>query len=94
MPGSLCDVLPAAAALLDVEDAVDRLAVADWVGADRIDRVLVVLVDGLGWHLLAQLAGNAPLANLWYLLTASPWARWLKAKMFHSAACAETFART
>ena len=61
MPGSLCDVLPAAAALLDVEDAVDRLAVADWVGADRIDRVLVVLVDGLGWHLLAQLAGNAPL---------------------------------
>ncbi len=61
MPGSLRDVLPAAAALLDVEDAVDRLEVADWVGADRVDRVLVVLVDGLGWHLLAQLAGSAPL---------------------------------
>ena len=58
MPGSLRDVLPAAAALLDVEDAVDRLDVADWVGADRIDRVLV---DGLGWHLLAKLAGSAPL---------------------------------
>ncbi|BCZ25467.1 nucleotide pyrophosphatase/phosphodiesterase family protein [Mycobacterium senriense] len=61
MPGSLCDVLPAAAALLEVPDAVDNLAVADWAGADRIDRVLVVLVDGLGWHLLPQLAGSAPL---------------------------------
>lgn len=61
MPGSLRDVLPTAAALLDVADAIDRLEVADWVGADRIDRVLVVLVDGLGWHLLPQLAGGAPL---------------------------------
>lgn len=64
MSGSLCDVLPAAAALLGVPDALeepDSLAVADWVGADRIDRVLVVLVDGLGWHLLPQLAGSAPL---------------------------------
>lgn len=61
MPGSLCDVLPAAAALLGVPDAVDNLAVTDWAGADRIDRVLVVLVDGLGWHLLPQLAGGAPL---------------------------------
>lgn len=61
MPGSLCDVLPAAAALLGVPDAVDNLAVADWAGADRIDRVLVVLVDGLGWHLLPQLTGSAPL---------------------------------
>lgn len=61
MPGSLRDVLPAAAALLDVEDAVDRPEVVDWVGADGIDRVLVVLVDGLGWHLLAELAGSAPL---------------------------------
>ncbi|OBI43500.1 alkaline phosphatase family protein [Mycobacterium colombiense] len=60
MPGSLCDVLPAAAALLGVPDAVDNLAVADWAGADRIDRVLVVLVDGLGWHLLPRLAGGAP----------------------------------
>lgn len=61
MPGSLCDVLPTAAALLGVPDAVDNLAVADLVDADRIDRVLVVLVDGLGWHLLPQLAGGAPL---------------------------------
>jgi hypothetical protein len=61
VPGSLRDVLPTAAALLDVADAIDRLDVTDWVGADRIDRVLVVLVDGLGWHLLPQLAGGAPL---------------------------------
>lgn len=61
MPRSLCDVLPAAAALLGVPDAVDNLAVTDWAGADRIDRVLVMLVDGLGWHLLPQLAGGAPL---------------------------------
>ncbi|TAM63410.1 nucleotide pyrophosphatase/phosphodiesterase family protein [Mycobacterium sp.] len=64
MPGSLCDVLPAAAALLGVPgspDELDKLAVTDWAGSDRIDRVLVVLVDGLGWHLLPQLAGSAPL---------------------------------
>lgn len=61
MPGSLRDVLPAAAALLGVPGAVDKLAVTDRVGSDRIDRALVVLVDGLGWHLLAQLAGDAPL---------------------------------
>lgn len=61
MPGSLCDVLPAAAALLGVPDAVDNLAVADWADAARIDRVLVVLVDGLGWHLIPQLAAGAPL---------------------------------
>ncbi len=61
MPGSLCDVLPAAAALLGVPGASDRLAVTDQAGSDRIDRVLVVLVDGLGWHLLPQLAGSAPL---------------------------------
>lgn len=64
MPGSLCDVLPAAAALLGVPDAsgkLDKLAVTDWADSDRIDRVLVVLVDGLGWHLLPQLAGSAPL---------------------------------
>lgn len=64
MPGSLCDVLPAAAALFGVRDALnklDGLGVADWAGAEGIDRVLVVLVDGLGWHLLPQLAGSAPL---------------------------------
>ena len=54
MPGSICDVLPAAAALLGAPGAVDKLGLADWVGGtDQIDRVAVVLVDGLGWHLLA-----------------------------------------
>lgn len=58
--GSLCDVLPAAAALLSVPDAVDRLGVTESVGK-QVDRVAVVLVDGLGWHLLPELAGSAPL---------------------------------
>jgi hypothetical protein len=65
VPGSICDVLPAAAALLGVPGAVDRLALADSVGlgdlADQIDRVAVVLVDALGWYLLPELAGDAPL---------------------------------
>ncbi|OBB83408.1 alkaline phosphatase family protein [Mycobacterium sp. 852002-30065_SCH5024008] len=62
MPGSLRDVLPAAAALLGAPGAVDELGLADLVGgADQVDRVAVVLVDGLGWHLLAELAGSAPL---------------------------------
>ncbi|WP_231989775.1 alkaline phosphatase family protein [Mycobacterium sp. 852002-51057_SCH5723018] len=55
----MCDVLPAAAALLGAPGAVDSLGVAESVGAK--DRVAVVLVDGLGWHLLPQLAGSAPL---------------------------------
>jgi hypothetical protein len=59
VPGSICDVLPAAAALLGVRGAVDRLELADFVG--DIDRVAVLLVDGLGWHLLPELAGDAPL---------------------------------
>ena len=59
MTGSICDVLPAAAALLRVPDAVDRLGLAEAAG--EVDRVLVVLVDGLGWHLLPDLAGDAPL---------------------------------
>jgi hypothetical protein len=58
--GSLCDVLPAAAALLGVPDAVDRLAVTESVG-QQVDRVAVVLVDGLGWHLIPELASSAPL---------------------------------
>ncbi|RAU94617.1 alkaline phosphatase family protein [Mycobacterium colombiense] len=64
MPGSLRDVLPAAATLLGVPGAShlpDELAVAESVDADRIDRVLVVLVDGLGWDLLPRLAASAPL---------------------------------
>ncbi|OBI33776.1 nucleotide pyrophosphatase [Mycobacterium sp. E1386] len=61
MPDSLCDVLPAAGALLGAPGAVDKLGLTDWVGTDQVDRVAVVLVDGLGWHLLAELAGSAPL---------------------------------
>jgi hypothetical protein len=60
-PGSICDVLPSAAALLGVPGAVDTLALTNGVGAGGIDRVLVVLVDGMGWHLLPRLAGSAPL---------------------------------
>ena len=59
MIGSICDVLPATAALLGVPDAVDRLGLADQAG--QVDRLLVVLVDGLGWHLLPELADDAPL---------------------------------
>ena len=61
MPGSICDVLPAAAALLGVPGAVDTLGLADWVDVDQVDRVAVVLVDAMGWHLLPELAGSAPL---------------------------------
>ena len=50
----------------------------------------------LGAWLLCRaiLAGNEPLTNLWYLMTASPWVRRLKAKLPHSAGSAETLART
>jgi glycosyltransferase involved in cell wall biosynthesis len=49
----------------------------------------------LGARLLGRaiLAGHEPLTNLWYLITASPWARRLKARLAHSAG-AETLART
>jgi hypothetical protein len=57
--GSICDVLPAAAALLSVSGATDALGVTEWV--DDVRRVAVVLVDGMGWHLLPALAGDAPL---------------------------------
>ncbi|MGA9491987.1 MAG: nucleotide pyrophosphatase/phosphodiesterase family protein [Mycobacterium sp.] len=59
MSRSICDVLPAAAALLAVAGAKDALGVTQWVGDVR--RVGVVLVDGMGWHLLPQLAADAPL---------------------------------
>jgi type I phosphodiesterase/nucleotide pyrophosphatase len=63
VPGSICDVLPTAAALLSVSQTVsqatDALGVADWVGDVR--RVGVVLVDGMGWHMLPELAADAPL---------------------------------
>lgn len=59
MPGSLCDVMPAVAAVLGAPDAADTVGLAAAVG--RVDRVCMVLVDGLGWHLLSALAADAPL---------------------------------
>jgi hypothetical protein len=59
VPASICDVLPGAAALLGVPQATDALNLAEHVGDVR--RVVVVLVDGMGWHLLPELAGSAPL---------------------------------
>ncbi|OBA81726.1 nucleotide pyrophosphatase [Mycobacterium sp. 1164966.3] len=60
MPGSIRDVLPAAAAMLGVPGAAHEPPgiLAD---LDQVDRVAVVLVDGMGWHLLPELAGDAPL---------------------------------
>lgn len=59
MTGSICDVLPAVAALLGAPDAADELGLSERVG--DVHRVAVVLVDGMGWHLLPQLAADAPL---------------------------------
>lgn len=59
MPNSICDVLPSAAALLGVPNGIDRLGLAESVGP--VDRIALVLVDGMGWHLLPDLAGSAPL---------------------------------
>ncbi len=59
MRASICDVLPGAAALLGVPQATDALKLAEHVGGAR--RVVVVLVDGMGWHLLPELASSAPL---------------------------------
>src|SRR5262249_52970673 len=59
VPGSLCDVLPSVASVLNVAEAEDRLALRAAVG--DIDRALVVLVDGMGYHLLPALASVAPL---------------------------------
>ncbi|WP_085168375.1 alkaline phosphatase family protein [Mycobacterium celatum] len=58
-PRSICDILPAAAALLGAPDAVDTLGVTERIGDVR--RVAVVLVDGMGGHLLPELAADAPL---------------------------------
>jgi len=60
--GSICDVLPAAAALLGVPDTSGRrspLGLGERIGEVR--RVAVVLVDGMGSHLLPHLAADAPL---------------------------------
>ncbi|MBS9535290.1 alkaline phosphatase family protein [Mycobacterium sp. M1] len=59
MPRSICDILPSAAALLGVPGAEDVLGLADRVG--DVNRVVLVLVDGLGYHLLPQLVEDASL---------------------------------
>ncbi len=58
-PASICDVLPAAAAVLGVPGAADRLGLLDGIGPVR--QVVVVLVDGMGFQLLPALAPQAPL---------------------------------
>ena len=59
MSASICDVLPSAAALLGVPTATDALHLTEYVGEVR--RVVVLLVDGMGLHLLPELATGAPL---------------------------------
>lgn len=59
VPNSICEVLPSTAALLGVPGADDTLGL--WASIGAVDRVAVVLVDGMGWHLLPELAGDAPL---------------------------------
>src|SRR3954447_1097726 len=61
MPATICDVLPAAAALLGVPGAEDRLGLTARVGAAR--RVVVLLVDGMGHRLLPAMAAQAPLLS-------------------------------
>jgi Type I phosphodiesterase / nucleotide pyrophosphatase len=58
-PRSICDVLPAAATLLGAPQATDAFGLVDYVGDVR--RVVVVLIDGMGLHLLPELASDAPL---------------------------------
>src|SRR4051794_19095774 len=56
--GQLTDVLSSACALLGVPGTADRLFLADRVG--EVDRIVVLLVDGLGYHLLPAAAAHAP----------------------------------
>jgi glycosyltransferase involved in cell wall biosynthesis len=78
----------------------DRLSVAERraiVGARHtaIGRGVYLGMPLLGVRLLARaiVNGDEPMTNLYYMLTASPWARWLKAKLRHPAS-ADTLART
>jgi hypothetical protein len=58
-PGSICDILPSSAALLGVPDTADVLGLRPAFG--DVERAIVVLVDGMGYHLLPRLAPHAPL---------------------------------
>lgn len=59
MTSSLCDILPAAAATLGVPEGHDVLGLRERVGTRN--RVVVILVDGMGLHLLPAMAPHAPL---------------------------------
>lgn len=56
---AITDILPAAAAMVGVPGATDRLGLTQRLG--EVDRVGIVLVDGMGFHLLPVLAPYAPL---------------------------------
>jgi hypothetical protein len=56
--GGLADVLPSALALLGLDGVSDGLGLRNRVGEVR--RVAVLLIDGLGYHLLARAAPHAP----------------------------------
>jgi hypothetical protein len=56
--GSLAGVLPGALAALGMPGVSDPLALADQLGAVR--QVAVLLMDGLGYHLLAGAARTSP----------------------------------
>lgn len=58
MPGSLRDILPSVAAALGAAGAPDRLDLSARLGGAR--RVIVLLVDGMGYHLLPRMAAHAP----------------------------------
>jgi hypothetical protein len=61
--GSLANVLPSALAVLRVPGAVDRLALAAQL--DGVQRIALLLIDGLGWHQIPFAAPHAPtLADL------------------------------
>jgi hypothetical protein len=56
---SIRDILPAAAHRLGVPGSVDRLGLGARIG--DVHRVVVVLIDGMGYHLLPAMAPHAPL---------------------------------
>jgi hypothetical protein len=58
MPGTICDILPTACALLGMPGTEDRLDLGSRLGEVR--RVAVLLVDGMGYHLLPTMAPHAP----------------------------------
>jgi len=59
VPASLCDVLPAAAALIGAARSTDDLRLVHALGVRR--RVIVVVVDGMGLRLLERMRPHAPL---------------------------------